>query len=64
MSHTGCQRNEEHEDGAFGVAIANCGRDGGKPFLGVSLDAELVKLDWYTFRYTDIEFILDDLVVV
>jgi hypothetical protein len=61
---TRCKRNEEHEDGALGVAVANCRRDRGEPFLWVALKLLLVCL-WYTIVWhTNVEFILDDLVVM
>jgi hypothetical protein len=36
-SLTGCQGNEEHKDGAFGIAVANGRRHGGEPLFGVAL---------------------------
>jgi hypothetical protein len=63
-SLTRCKRNEEHEDGALGVAVANCRRDRGEPFLGIALQVLLV-YHWYTAIWcTNVEFILDDLVVM
>lgn len=31
------ESNKEHEDGSLRVTVANGGRDGGKPFLWVTL---------------------------
>jgi hypothetical protein len=31
------ESNEEHEDGSLRVSVANGGRDGGEPFLWVTL---------------------------
>lgn len=37
-ARTGRKGDEEHKDRAFRVAVANRGRDRGKPFFGVALD--------------------------
>jgi hypothetical protein len=34
---TGGNGDEDHEEGAFGVAVADGGGDGGEPFLWVAL---------------------------
>jgi len=36
-SHTRCKGDEEHEHGAFGIAVADGRRHGGEPFLGIAL---------------------------
>jgi hypothetical protein len=62
-SRTRCEGNEEHEDRALWVAVADCGRHGGEPFLRVALLFMSIVL-LVQLHSTDIEFILDDFVVV
>jgi hypothetical protein len=38
MPRTGRQCNEEHENGPFRISVANCSRNGRKPFLWIALD--------------------------
>jgi hypothetical protein len=60
---TGCEGDEEHEDRALRVAVANGRRHRGKPFLRIALC--IVRTDWQTeYRQTDVVLILDNLVVV
>lgn len=35
--HTGCNGDKDHEEGPFGVSIANGGGHGGEPFIGVAV---------------------------
>ena len=36
-SRAGCDGNEDHENGALGVTVADGGGDGGEPLLGVAV---------------------------
>lgn len=61
---TGCEGNEQHEDGALRVTVANSGRHGRKPFFWISLHSWLVCIEADATMDTDIEFILHDFVVM
>lgn len=37
-SRAGCDGNEEHEHGSFGISIPNGGRHGREPFVGISVE--------------------------
>jgi hypothetical protein len=63
-SLTRCQGNEEHKDRALGIAVADCRRHRRKPFVGIALYWLSVCRAYSITEYTDIELILDNLVVV
>jgi hypothetical protein len=62
-NRTGGEGNEEHEDGALWVSVANGRRDGGEPFLRVAL-LSMNTLPLSQLYFTDVEFILDNFVVM
>jgi hypothetical protein len=62
-AHTRCYGDEDLEDGSLGVAVADCRRNGWKPFLWVALGLISIKIA-IELVSTHIVLILNNLLVV